>query len=417
VDRQFYLIVTSFFPSPGNWRCAFAYDYVRAIERDGRYRVVVFKPGESYEYEGVIVHGFKAFALPSGIPCPLLTPLNVRLFLKAFDALGLKAEEVAVAEAYTNGRVPHLLALKKRNPKIIVAVHHHDPASFGVFDGRFRHFWPFKLINYWMRRRAYEAADLHIFISEVVKRSFLSFPHTDWSVYGEYARLGRGIQWLRPVRIKHSIVLHNGVDTSIFHPAKHLTNRGAKAMSRESFTIGCIGNFVDWKGQEILIRAAGYLAEQGSLCKRLRVLFVGNGPLLEDCRRLACKIEGRCCLSRTPLDFTFLPEVLHEQLSDFYRSLDLFCLPSYFEGFGCVFTEAWNCGVPFITCEGQGMDDMLSEKDRRIWLVRPLNAVDLAAKIEHYAKLQPRQELVSDTDIDILISNFLREVSSLRLPS
>ena len=399
MDKPIYLIVSSFFPGPGNWRCAFAYDYVKAIQRDGRYRPVVFKPGPSYEYNGIVVHGFSSLSLPSGIPCPLLTPLNVRLFLKAFKSAGFKASDIAVAEAYTNGRVPHLLALKKQNPKILVGVHHHDPASYGVFDGRFRQFWPFKLISYYMRRIPYEKADLHIFISRVVRDSFLAFPKTNWTSYREYARLGRGIQFLRSVRIKGEYILHNGVDTSIFMPKNNQQKRvGA------SFVIGCIGNFSDWKNQIQLLRAVNRLKAR---IADLKCVFVGSGRELEACQSYVAE-NGLGDVVE------FRPEVKHEELAEFYRGLDLFCLPSYFEGFGCVFTEANACGVPFITCEGQGMDDLVPEDERGLWLCKFGDEEDLARKIMNVYEHPRCQKLRSPIAILELMRNYLDYVGELR---
>ena len=400
MSKPIYLIVTSFFPSPGNWRCAFAYDYVKAIEMDGRYTPVVFKPGESFNYEGIDVHGFTSLELPSGIPFPLLTPINVHLFIKAFKSSGIRIEDVAIAEAYTNGRVPHLLALRRRNPRIQVIVHHHDPASFGVFDGRFRHFWLFKIINYFMRRIPYEKANLHVFISNVVKNSFLMFPKTDWSPYPEYAKLGRGIRFLRNVRIKDGYVLHNGVDTSIFHSERsRMVRRG------NEFVIGCIGNFSDWKNQIQLLKAIKRLKGQ---ITGLKCIFIGSGPFLAECQAYASgnKLEGTV---------EFLKEVKHENLVPFYQGLDLFCLPSYFEGFGCVFTEAWSCGVPFLTCEGQGMDDLILDEERDLWLCKVGDDEDLADKILHYFESRPIQHMRSSVSMSDLMPRFLDYLESKRV--
>lgn len=43
-NKRYYLCVTPFFPSPGNWRGAYVFDQVKAIERQSDYRVLVFVP-------------------------------------------------------------------------------------------------------------------------------------------------------------------------------------------------------------------------------------------------------------------------------------------------------------------------------------------------------------------------------------
>lgn len=169
------------------------------------------------------------------------------------------------------------------------------------------------------------------------------------------------------------------------------------------------------KDQETLIRAVGLLSEEGWPCRgvegveEIRVVFIGSGPKLEYCKRLAHEIEEKAAhhSSTSTLNFDFRTEVLHEQLPDFYRSLDLFVLPSYFEGFGCVYTEAWACGVPFIACEGQGIEDLIAAEDREKWLCKPRDPVDLSEKIKYYIANRPQQKLTGPIAIDELVRRFV----------
>ena len=107
----------------------------------------------------------------------------------------------------------------------------------------------------------------------------------------------------------------------------------------------------------------------------------------------------------------FKKEVKHEELVDFYNSIDLFVLPSIFEGFGCVFTEAFACGVPFMTCYGQSISELLPEKDWDKWLIRPTDYIDLANKILLYKENRYKQELNQPYDIKFLIDKFLNELN------
>ena len=75
---------------------------------------------------------------------------------------------------------------------------------------------------------------------------------------------------------------------------------------------------------------------------------------------------------------------MHRELNDFYNSLDLFVLPSYWEAFGCVYTEAYACGVPFIAVKGQGISELIPEKDVDKWLIDKGDFVSLSDKIENY---------------------------------
>ena len=199
----------------------------------------------------------------------------------------------------------------------------------------------------------------------------------------------------RPARIGESVVLHNGVDECIFKPRNTLN-------TRKEFVIGCVGNFEKLKDQMTLLKAVEILYGTTKYTKytkgeKIKVVFVGSGM-----ERWKCEEYAR----EKGLDVEFRDEVRHEDLPRFYQELDLFVLPSYFEGFGCVFTEAWSCGVPFIACEGQGVEDLIAEEDRAKWLCRPRDAADLAKKIEAYMKNRWEQRLTDAVDIDTLVARF-----------
>ena len=132
--------------------------------------------------------------------------------------------------------------------------------------------------------------------------------------------------------------------------------------------------------------------------RKIKILFVGSGETMERCRQVAVELG---------VDAEFRTEVRHEQLAAFYREIDLFVLPSYFEGFGCVYLEAWACGVPFIGCEGQGIDDMIYPEDRKLWLAKPKDADNLAEKIRYYIATRPEQRLTGEIEINHLVAGFL----------
>ena len=103
-------------------------------------------------------------------------------------------------------------------------------------------------------------------------------------------------------------------------------------------------------------------------------------------------------------------EVYHEDLPKYYRSLDLFVLPSVFEGFGCVYTEAYACGVPFMGVIGQGAEEVIMLNERDKWLIKPHDIDGLANLIERHYLNRDQQTLCKPIDIDDLIKGFLKEI-------
>ena len=397
--RPIYIVVTPFFPSPETWRGVYCYDFVKALMRTGKYDVRVFVPGNGpdYDYQGVHVYRFMTKRLPSNLFPYLFKFWCQKSFLRKVRSVGIDVQNVVVCHGHGANLAIYPLAVKRENPRCLTLLHHHDPQSFSLNNGRLCHFWPYNFIQFPIYRRMLEKVDLHVFISRVVEKSFKSAPSTQWTSYEHYRKQMRGLGCYRSARIKNSIILHNGVDISLFCGKSTFE-------TNEEFTIGCVGNFGDWKDQQTLIKALTILKEKG--VNALKVRFIGTGPYLDVCKALVLK-------HNLETQVTFEAEGDHTQLPDFYRALDLFVLPSYFEGFGCVFTEAYACGVPFITCEGQGMDDLIPDHERHLWLCKQRNPKDLAEKVLYYYRNRPTQHLSGPIDIDVLVRHFVNEIEAL----
>lgn len=392
-----YLYVTPFFPSADSWRGAYCYDFVRALVRTGAYEVRVFRPGDgsSYEYHGVTVHTFRMRQLPSNVLPFLFAGSNARSFVGVVEAVadreGWSWDDVAVCHGNTATFCPYPVAAKHRNPKCLTLLHHHDLGSFGLQNGILRHCWLYNLIEFPILRHWHEKMDLHVFISEMNRKSFLAAPDASWTHYADYRKQMRGLPW-SPAKIKSSYVLYNGVDTATFRSAE-------RKLEHEGFVIGCIGNFNPSKGQMVLLKAVARLGEK-KVIDGLKVRMVGSGPCLKDCKQFVAANGLEDIVS-------FEPEVRHEMLPEFYRALDLFVLPSAWDGFGCVYTEAWACGTPFIMTEGAGVKELVDEPEK--WVAKIDDADDLAAKIGAYCDNRWVQKLTCPIDVDGLVARFCRE--------
>ena len=467
-----YLYITPFFPSLNDWRGAYCLDFVKALKRQRpgmRVEVLVAGEGGDYEIEGVKVWRFKEKILKGFVLPFLFKRSNERSFLSAVKRAGVKIDDVVVCHGNTARFAIYPLAVKRLNPKIKTLLHHHDLASFGLNLGLFHRCSLYNVFLCRQMRALHEQIDCHVFISEASRRSFLAAPDADWTMYEDYKVQMRGPKMFgcRPAKIKESVILHNGVDEGLFGRVERVehvdwegeginrverveTCRGEGVLSRvervetcREFAIGCVGNFEKLKDQMTLLMAVEILnrveqlavsgrnrrlsvacdssepsraqasAERlavrgdsvGSSCGervKIKVVFIGSGEMMAECKSFA---------TGNGIDAEFRQEVRHEELPEFYRELDLFVLPSYFEGFGCVFTEAWTCGVPFIACEGQGIEDLIAEEDRGKWLCKPRDAEDLAKKIEAYIENRWEQKLTGPVDVDTLVAKFCEGIS------
>lgn len=402
MNPPIYLVLSSYFPTPTSWRCAFVYDQVQAIRRTGKYRVIVINPmvAEDYVYQGVEVWACPMLRRGTFL-CPwFFNWLNFRRLTKVLQAHGVDQKEISVIHGHMVTMISLGLWLKKRNPKILTICQSHDPDVYKVLlsskGGNFK-----KIFYFLYHRSLMERTDVALSISDNVSEMLQHMPNP--KAYRGYAPLEAvlpALQRFRSPKLKHLIRLHNGVDTRMFNP------KGRENFPHDSkmLRIGCIGNFIDWKDQITLLRALAQIREQ---LGAWHLTFVGSGELKPACEAFVSE-------QHLEEHVTFKTEVDHTQLPDFYRSQDLFVMPSYFEGFGCVFTEAWACGAPFITCEGQGMDDFISPEDRHLWLCKQQDPEDLAKKILYFAQHRPEQRLTGSVDIDDLVPHFLEQLEPLK---
>lgn len=405
MKRPIYLVVTPFFPSPDHWQGPFVLDQVKAIERDGRYRVVVFRPcglrykTPSYTYDGIEVHHVPSFFTPSYLFNGFGGRLNGKNLLKELNALNINIDNIAVVHVHTASFACYAAAIKKTNSKVKSVLQYHDPDPYQIRLGKWAQWKPNALYRTHKVISYFKYIDLHLCISKKVEYNLTHFPnpHPE-ECYDSYKRALRVLRDVPTPNNLKTYVLYNGVDTHQFYPIEGLKDPSI-------FKIGCVANFVDWKDQMTLIKAVELLVTDGKH-ENIRVSFVGSGVTKLDCQKYIDK-------HNLQKYFVFEKEVHHSELVNYYNTLDLFVLPSYFEGFGCVFTEAAACNVPFICCKKQGVAEYIPEEDASHWLVDSKSPEQIASCIEKYYKNRQPQRLMYSYNIDKLIEEFIKYIQQL----
>lgn len=403
MEKKIYVEITPFFPTNDSFRGPFIYDQVKALERTGRFsKILVLRPGKIWErkqyyvYDGIKVHLFPCLFTPSYILNGIFDSINQWLFKRWFKKNFEKyIPDIVIAHAHVSTLAIFPLVIKKMNSNIKAVIQHHDLDPFTIRNGKFAgQLWNLK---YKVRRnlRLFGQLDCHLCVSTKVKESLLSFPDARKGEFFEsYLSKLRKLKSGKMNGSIHAEVLYNGVDLRTFHPLSNVV--------KKQFQIGCIANFVELKGHATLLNAMRILIlEKGY--KDIYLSLVGSGPMLEECKTYVDKHQ----LSEW---ITFKTEMEHSKLCEYYNSLSLFVLPSFFEGLGCVFTEAAACGVPFMTCENQGIEDYILEGERGRWFFPAKDARKLATLIEQYKSAPVEQHLALLVDIDILIEDYVKKI-------
>jgi glycosyltransferase involved in cell wall biosynthesis len=141
-------------------------------------------------------------------------------------------------------------------------------------------------------------------------------------------------------------VIPNGIKTELFRPFSLEEKKEARAffqLPEEAFIIGTAGRLAPEKNQKMFLEAAHQAIQKG-----LRATFViaGAGPEESALRHLAARLE----ISNS---VRFLGQVQERVL--LYRALDLFALPSRYEGLPIVLLEAMASGVPVVCTDLEGI--------------------------------------------------------------
>ncbi len=144
------------------------------------------------------------------------------------------------------------------------------------------------------------------------------------------------------------VLIPNGVDFECFYPRpveeQIISQLGINA---QNSVIGTVGRMVAEKGQIYLVEALRYLRDE---FKDLKCLFVGEGPMLPQLKKLAYDsgVEDMCIFPGVRNDIEFV-----------YPILDLFVLPSIREPFGLVLLEAMASGVPVLATDSGGPSEFI----------------------------------------------------------
>ncbi|NOX89593.1 MAG: glycosyltransferase family 4 protein [Calditrichaeota bacterium] len=135
-------------------------------------------------------------------------------------------------------------------------------------------------------------------------------------------------------------------------------------------TILCVARQYPRKGVSDLIKA---FARVCGIIPEVRLNIVGGGPDFLKNRKLA-KESGIERFVRFEDDLAD-----EERLAYFYKSADIFCLPSYHETFGIVFLEAMTAGLPIVTCGTTAIPEVVSKEEG--FLCAPGDCGDLSNKL------------------------------------
>jgi glycosyltransferase involved in cell wall biosynthesis len=205
-------------------------------------------------------------------------------------------------------------------------------------------------------------------------------PEKRWLVkfkYGLYRRVITISQGIRQVLIEQAgvaprkiVCVPSAVDTGRFRPLSAADERAwferEFGLRQGELAVGMLAQFIERKGHRVLIEALPSVLQRAP---NTRMLLFGQGPLVEDTRRL-CAERG--------LNERVLFAGFRNDMEKILPCLDLVVHPALMEGLGVSLLEAAACAVPIIASNAGGMPEIVRDRSNGR-LVAPGDSGALAA--------------------------------------
>ena len=148
-------------------------------------------------------------------------------------------------------------------------------------------------------------------------------------------------------------VVPTGVDLERFRPGERRTARRALALPEDDPVLLYVGRLDREKSVDRVLLAFERVA---STVPRARLLLVGHGKEAERLRRRAATLTAAAGVQ-------FLGVRAHDTLPVCYQAADLFLFASETETQGLVLAEAAACGLPAVTVDASGCDEVVRDGD------------------------------------------------------
>ncbi len=131
-------------------------------------------------------------------------------------------------------------------------------------------------------------------------------------------------------------LINNGIELEQYAPNDIIRERIRDQLNipQNSKVIGHVGRFSSEKNHKLILRSFKDVIQDKDDCY---LLLIGDGPLYEEIQQMAEDLQIEKWVR-------FAGYV--NNVSDYYKAMDLFVLPSVFEGFAIVLIEAQATGIP-----------------------------------------------------------------------
>jgi glycosyltransferase involved in cell wall biosynthesis len=171
--------------------------------------------------------------------------------------------------------------------------------------------------------------------------------------------------------VKNIIVIRYGIEYKILSNSTKTLNIFKKKYNLQGYyVLGVAARLVKQKSIDFLIKS--FSEYNKNFNPKSKLLIAGNGPLKKKLEELVVSLN----LKKSVKFLGFQSDI-----NTFYRSIDVFCLTSSYEGLGLAILEALACKKPIITSNCSAMPEIIKQNKNGL-LVDHLNIRQLVKAIQ-----------------------------------
>jgi glycosyltransferase involved in cell wall biosynthesis len=338
-------------------------------------------------YEGTIpwhcyqLNPSASFQAVDRLACPSRIPLRLKCLLSFWrqrwrilhsgvDLLYIHSPEIALPFLFGKGRLP-------------VIFHQHGSEN------------PVKWSKYaWARLPLFKR--IYDLIMYVVHKKSTWTIVIDRPSLEQVQRLGMG---------HRASLLMNAIDLARFQPDEELRRAARRKfeVNDDECVLLFVGRLEEVKRVDRAVAGLGYLNARNP--GQYRLFIAGDGTLRAD-------LEETIRSQNLTEQVTFLGQVSHQHLPEYYNLADVLILPSEMEGTPMVILEALACGTPVIASRVGGIPDLIIEGKNGMTL-QDLNASSLAQAIERVCEKRYLRSEVAATVQDLSASRFAERLLAI----